>query len=57
MIYICWILFYIYIVILVFYFFSEGELEEVLIIYIKINKLVSIFLGGYFKNFVIDFNG
>lgn len=57
MIYICWILFYIYIVIIVFYFFSEGELEEVLIIYIKINKLVSIFLGGYFKNFVIDFNG
>lgn len=57
MIYICWILPYTYIVIIVLYLFSEGELEEVLTTYTKINKSASIFLGGHPKNSVTDSNG
>lgn len=37
--------------------FSEGELEEVLTTYTKINKSASIFLGGHPKNSVTDNNG
>lgn len=36
---------------------SEGELEEVLTTYTKINKSASIFLGGHPKNSVTDSNG
>lgn len=36
---------------------SEGELEEVLTTYTKINKSASIFLGGHPKNSVTDPNG
>ena len=36
---------------------SEGELEEVLTTYTKINKSASIFLGGHPKNSVVDSNG
>ncbi|XP_048734056.1 tubulin polyglutamylase TTLL5-like isoform X6 [Ostrea edulis] len=36
---------------------SEGELEEVLTTYTKINKSASIFLGGHPKNSVTDNNG
>lgn len=36
---------------------SEGELEEVLTTYTKINKSASIFLGGHPRNSVTDPNG
>lgn len=32
-----------------FYFYSEIELEDFLIMYIKLNKNVSVFLGGWLE--------